>query len=157
MTKPIQRFAENTDVSVERSEAELKGLLVKHGAIRVGTLMDTDATVVVFEMNGRRIRQDVKHPNPEDYQENPKGQQRTEAQIKAAVDQELRRRWRAIVLITKAKLEMIAAGMGSFEAEFMAQTVLANGETVGEQLLPRIAKVYNSGTMPSLMLGSGSK
>jgi hypothetical protein len=71
------------------------------------------------------------------------------------VESELKRRWRALVLIVKAKLELVASGGSTFEVEFLAHTMLPNGDTVGETMLPRIAQAYRTNSMPPLMLGPG--
>jgi hypothetical protein len=154
-TRPPKAFAEGTDVPVERSRAELESILHKHGATSIGMLRDNDGVVLVFEMRARRVKLSITNPNPADYKFTPGKILRSPAQVAAAVDNEIKRRWRALVLIVKAKLELIASGGSSFEIEFMAHTMLPNGQTVGEVMLPRIAKSYTDGAMPPLRLGAG--
>jgi hypothetical protein len=154
-TKP-KAFAEGTDVPVERSRAELETLLHKHGATSIGMLRDNDGVLVVFEMKGRRVKQTIVNPDPKDHLVTEGiERRRSPEQVQAAVDNELKRRWRALLLIVKAKLELIASGGSTFEVEFLAHTMLPNGQTVGEVMIPRIAKSYADGTMPPLRLGSG--
>jgi hypothetical protein len=148
-------FAEGTDVPVERSRAELEQLLHRYGATSIGMLRDTSGVVVVFEMAGRRIRQTIEQPDPEAYKLTPGKLRRNPQQIAAAVDQELKRRWRALLLITKAKLELVASGGSTFAVEYMAHTVLPNGATMAEAFGPVIDKAYKTGEMPPLRLGSG--
>lgn len=153
-TKP-KLFAEGTDVPVERSRAELESLLHKHGATSIAMLRDNEGVMLVFEMRGRRVKLAITNPNPGDYKFTPARVLRSSAQVDGAVQNEIKRRWRALVLIVKAKLELIASGGSSFEIEFMAHTMLPNGQTVGEVMLPRIAKSYTDNTMPPLRLGTG--
>jgi hypothetical protein len=69
---------------------------------------------------------------------------------------EERRRWRAQLLLVKAKLEMIATGDSTVEREFLADMLMPNGKTVGSQALPALAESYRTGTAPWMpMLGSG--
>ncbi len=150
-------YAQGTEVPVERSEAELKRLLVKHGASHIGYLSGPDETVLVFVMRERRIRQTVKHPDPADYQTTPTGRTRSTSDVISAVDRELRRRWRALVLIVKAKLELVAEDPDRFEAEFLADTVLPDGHTVGELLLQRIAQTSQRGEKQPLLLSAGPR
>jgi hypothetical protein len=154
-TRPPKAFAEGTDVPVERSRAELETLLAKHGATSIGMLRDNDGVLIVFEMKGRRVKLAIANPKPEDHKFSPAKQRRSPEQVQAAMGNEMKRRWRAMLLICKAKLELIASGGSAFEVEFMAHTMLPNGQTVGDVMLPRIAKSYVDGAMPPLMLGSG--
>ena len=66
-------------------------------------------------------------------------------------EQEERRRWRALVMIIKSKLESVETGIVEFEDEFMAQIVLPNGETMSEHARPMIARAYETGDMPPLL------
>lgn len=68
------------------------------------------------------------------------------------IESEGRRRWRAQLLLIKAKLEMIAMGASSVEREFLADMLMANNKTVGQQAIPALAKSYAKGGMPSMAL-----
>lgn len=157
-----RKYAEGTEVTAEKSRAEIEGLLDKHGASEIGIHRDSVATTIIYRMKGRMVRQVITYPEADLYAQHlPKGayykQTRKPEQVKAMQEAEWRRRWRAQVLILKAKLELIASGESSFEREFLADTLLPNGETVGEAMLPRIAEAYQSATMPSLLLGTGDR
>ena len=65
--------------------------------------------------------------------------------------QEVRRRWRALALSIKAKLETVESGIAEFETEFMPYMVLPNGKTVAENILPEIERAYSTGKMPKLL------
>lgn len=73
------------------------------------------------------------------------------------VEAELRRRWRAQLLLIKAKLETIAMGASSVEREFLADMLMPDGKTVGQRAIPALAESYASGKALSLpfLLGSG--
>jgi hypothetical protein len=72
------------------------------------------------------------------------------------IEAEERRRWRAQLLLVKAKLEMIATGDSTVEREFLADMLMPNGKTVGSQALPALAESYRTGAPPRMpMLGSG--
>jgi hypothetical protein len=64
---------------------------------------------------------------------------------------------RRVVLVCKAKLEIIASGGSTFEREFLADMLLADGSSVADAMLPRIEKMYEDGAMPNLMLGPGGQ
>lgn len=68
-----------------------------------------------------------------------------------AYDQALRQRWRAMYLVIKAKLEAVESGIVSFEEEFAVYTVLPDGKTVGQHVLPSIEQAYEANTVPLLL------
>lgn len=139
-----RRYAADTRVPVERTRSELEKLVTSHGATAFGVYSEGwEKSVVMYRLSGRYIRHTVKVE--------PRSRS-----TKQAIEQEQRRAWRALLLIVKAKLEVIASGDSSVEREFLADTMLANGTTVYEQVGERITQSYLSGDMPAFgMLGSG--
>jgi len=138
----LAKFAEGTAVPAERSKAEIERTLTKFGADQFGYGWREAAAVVVFRAQGRHIRFILPMP--------------TEADIKAmrsvdAKDREVRRRWRALNLCIKAKLEAVATGIETFEESFMAHVVLPDGRTMAEASIPQIAQAYKDGKMPPLL------
>jgi hypothetical protein len=79
--------------------------------------------------------------------------ERTEAAVDSAMDQALRQRWRAMALIIKAKLEAVEAGIRTLEMEFLADTLLPDGRTVGQWSAPQIERSYQTGQMPPALPG----
>jgi L-rhamnose mutarotase len=151
-----RKFAEGTDVPAEKSRAELETLLKKHGATEFGIFASEERTVFMYRLRGRMVRHVVAYP-PEPSPSSLRAhahRSRIET-AKRAQEAEWRRRWRALVLLVKAKLEIIASGTSSFENEFLADTLLANNQTVGEVMLPRIHEIYQTGEMPQYLLGQG--
>ena len=55
------------------------------------------------------------------------------------------------MLVLKAKLEAVEAGITTIEQEFLADMVLPGDVTVGEALLPRLDDALNTGRMPDLL------
>jgi len=56
-----------------------------------------------------------------------------------------------MLLIIKAKLEAVEAGVSTFEEEFMAFIALPDGRTVGDFMAPQIDAAYKTGRMPPLL------
>ena len=137
------RYAEGTGVPVERSKAELDRLLSKHGATQRGVLVDDGASVgralVMFTLDGRQYRIDVPLPTRKEF---PDGRQR---------EQRTRERWRALILMVKAKLELCALGVSTVEREFLADLVLPDGKRLHAALINGIRKAYETGQMPPLL------
>ncbi len=164
---PVARYAEKTAVPVERSQAELAKLLTKHGAAKHGFLIDGNTAAVGFELEGRRVRLELVLPDRESlekalHKKPPRGwfgmaPSRQDLHVKDRRDQIMRQRWRALVLVTKAKLELIADGTSTVEREFLPDIVLPNGQRVEQWLAPQIAIAYEHGRMPPLLLSAGEQ
>lgn len=144
-------FAQGTDVPVDRSKAEIERILTRYGATRFMSGWDQQSATLAFEAHGKRVRFVMHLPTLDDVAKSPKGQRRNPSQQRSALDGEVRRRWRALALVIKAKLEAVASGVTNFEVEFMAHILLPNGDTAGSWLLPQIDRAYSSGKMPPLL------
>jgi len=109
---------------------------------------------VVFQARGRRVRFMLTLPDPEEYRMTGtdwKAKRRDDAQTSKAWEQACRSSWRALLLVIKAKLEAVEAGITCFDDEFMAHIVLPSGDTVGDFMRPQIATAYSTGTLPKLL------
>ena len=153
------KYASETSVSVDKSRTEIERTLTRFGAtaFAYGWVSDPPGAQVMFELDGRRMRMSVPMPKPGDRQftHTPTGLERSEAGMRNEYDKELRRLWRALLLIIKAKLEAIASGIVTAEDEFMPHVVLPSGETVGEWVGPQLARLYGTQAMPALLPGLG--
>lgn len=146
-------FAENTSVPVERSRAEIESLLSKYGADQFMSGWDKSMAVINFRCHDRYVRFLLPLPDREEFISPPvrTGRKRTQAQIDDNWQQEMRRRWRAMALVIKAKLEAVSTGITSFEEEFLAHIVLPDGGTVGKFMMPQVETAYATGKMPGLL------
>lgn len=146
----MARFAEGTEVSVEKSRAEIEKLLAKYGAKAFGYMAtDTQATLA-FQASERNIRFSLRLPPISDFTHDGRRMRRTPERQREAKEAACRRLWRALCLVIKAKLEAVASGVSVFEDEFMAHIVLPSGLTVSEEVRPRIAAAYEGNTVPML-------
>lgn len=110
--------------------------------------------VVGFVLNNRQLRFVLSMPdrNAREFTHTPtRRTRRTEAQAYEAWEQACRQRWRALNLVIKAKLEAVESGISTFDNEFLAQIMLPNGQTVGEQIHDDIALAYETNAMPALL------
>lgn len=148
-------YASGTSVPAEKSRAEIEMILRRYGATRFMSGYDQNRAMIAFEANGRRVRFVLTMPDEGEFTTSEAGRLRKQAQRDAAYEQEVRRRWRALALAIKAKLEAVATGIGTFEDEFLANIVLPDGSTVGEQMTKAIDSAYRNGKMPPLLLGGG--
>lgn len=154
-SSPKRRFAEDTDVPMERSLTEIERLLGNYGcnAFQRGW-QDTEAgrtELLSFETRSRRIRFSVTIPPRETFRYTPNSQRRTDKAIDVVYEQERRRLWRVLYLSIKAKLVAVDSGLLTFEDEFLAYTVLPDHSTVGEWAGPQLDRIIASGALPPLL------
>jgi len=127
-------YARYTKVPPDRSRAEIERLLTRYKADQFGTAIDNDKgrAMVQFRLQKRLIRFDLPFPSKN--------------------EREVRRRWRALVLSIKAKLETVQSGISSFESEFLSHIVMPDGRTYGEMAVPEIQKALTDGRLPQTLL-----
>lgn len=153
-----KRFAAETEVSVEKTRAELEALLSRHGATQRATYTDEEAgrSVIRFRISGRMVQLQVRQPRREDVEPRSlQGISDLESYIRRKIEQGERSAWRRLLLVVRAKLELIADSGSTVEREFLADILLADGKTVHEWIEPQLEDCYKSGRMPPL-LGAGT-
>jgi hypothetical protein len=144
-------YAEGTTVPVEKTRVEIERLLTKHGANQLGIVSDTErgAAMVLFTMAERQVRMRVPLPRLEEARRG-RGLSNRDRQIQRW-EQASRERWRAVLLLVRAKLELIELGLSTIEREFLADIALPNGQTVGDLLHVQLEEAYATGSMPPLL------
>jgi hypothetical protein len=143
----MKKYAEGTTVPVDRSKAEIERILNRYGAAGFGYMTKGNQAAIMFLAHGKQIRFILPLPSPDEF----KAAYRKSASER--YQQELKRRWRAITLAIKAKLEVVQTGITEFEKEFLAYIVLPNGQTVAETVLPAIEESYRTGKVQALLPG----
>lgn len=148
-------YARKTTVSQEKSRVEIERLLARYKATKFASGWEADRAVILFEAHDRRVRFELLMPLMTD---KAIASRRTPKARIAAHEQECRRRWRALVLVIKAKLEAVETGITTFEKEFLAHILLPDGRTVGQWAAPQLFSVYKNNKMPALLMpASGPK
>ena len=149
-------YAKGTMVSPEKSKMEIERMLRRYGAGQFVSGWDQDKAVVGFSVKGRQVRFTLSMPKPEEFGTTPTGRRRSKAHlVDRAWEQNCAEKWRALALVIKAKLEAVESGIATFEDEFLANTVLPNGSTVGQWAAPQLDAVYANGSMPKLLSSGG--
>ena len=146
-------YAAQTEVTPDRSRAEVEHTLQRYGATGFLYGWKNDQAVLGFEINGRQLRFTMALPDRQarEFQTTPTGKQRTSNAAQEAWEQATRQRWRALALVIKAKLEAVESGIATFEEEFLAHIVLPSGQTVGQWMIPQVEQAYLTGRMPTLL------
>lgn len=138
------RFAQRTKVDSNRSKVEIESMLRKRGASSCLSGEHQGQFMLVFEMRDRRLKFIMPLLTA--------GRGVAETKAKA----ENRRRYRALLLVLKAKLEAVDSKIVEFESEFLAHIVFAGNETVGERMVPQMRAALVDKELPPL-LGAGSE
>ena len=153
-----QRYASKTTVSSDRSKAEIEQLLRRYGADQFLQGWEARLGIIGFRINGYQVRMLLPLPDPEDFRYYDRKTsyatrqvQRAPAAAQKAYEQAERQAWRALVLVIKAKLEAVEAGITSIEQEFLPNMVLPDNSTVGETMLPRLREIITSGHLPPML------
>lgn len=150
----MSRYAEGTTVAPERSQAEISELLRRYGASSYVSGYEDNRAMIAFKAHERTIRfiLDLPLASDDEFQWTPTKQRRKPDGARAAHEAEIRRRWRALALAIKAKLEAVSTGIASFEDEFLAYTVLPDNTTVGDRLRGEIEHAWAIGQAPPRLL-----
>lgn len=152
-------YAGNTAVTVERSKAEIEKLVSKYGATQFYSGWSAGSAVIGFTVKDRMVKFILPLPQreAEEFTMDPRGRNRKRTPILAdrAWEQACRTRWRALFLVIKAKLEAVESKITTFQDEFLAHIILADGKTVGQWLDPQLEEVYSGKNMPTALPGLG--
>ncbi|MDB2220673.1 Uncharacterised protein [Mycobacteroides abscessus subsp. abscessus] len=149
----MPKYAAGTEVSSDRSRAEIERTLNRYGAKQFMYGWDENRAIVGFVIHNRQVRFVLPLPdaNDREFTRTPTGRTRAANQVREAYEQAVRQKWRALALVIKAKLEAVASEIVTFDAEFLAHLVLPNGQTVGDSVMPAVAEAYATGVTPQLL------
>jgi hypothetical protein len=125
----VTHYAEKTIVPVERTRGEIEATLKRYGATRFLVGWDEHETRMGFEYAAYRFEFLMTAPKAEDLPKNTRNPQTALAKLE-------RQRWRALLLVIKAKLEAVASGISTIEQEFLAHMVMPDGQILGHCFKP---------------------
>ena len=148
----MSSYASHTSVPVDRSKADIEATLERYGATHFAYMCDNTKgeACVGFIVQGRKIRIVLPLPQLTECATTAKGRKRCANAAEQERSQEVRRRWRALLLVIKSKLEAVSSGIATFENEFLAYVVLSDGQTFGEWAAPQLDRAA-TGKMPLLL------
>lgn len=136
----MARYAEGTTVTVSQSRGDITGILAKHGVETMAWGSNPKGDYLAFELAGHSFRLDIVKPTAQGLWERWKAEGKGERTLKylpsdAQVEAEWRRRWRATVLLLKAKLEFADGETSTIDQELMPYLLLRDGTTLGQAVL----------------------
>ncbi len=132
-------YAKGTEVSVEKTVAEIRSTIQRYGATAFGNMESTGMAMIVFEMKDRRITFKLPLPRQDEerFDRDGRNSVRSPAKRYEVWEQACRERWRALLL-------------------FMAHIQMPSGEMFGDVARKAIATAYETGNMPPLLSGPAS-
>jgi hypothetical protein len=130
-------YAIKTKVQIIDTQAQIQRLLQKRGVNRFWSSDEPDKGAIGFFLDKLLIKITVPYP----------------ASTNAPHDAQAKRsRWRALLLIVKARLEAVEAGISTVEKEFLSDIVTPDGPTVYEWLKPQVQQMLKDGRMPKALM-----
>ncbi len=149
----MARYAEGTEVPIERSKAEIEKLITRYGGDLISYgWRDEQTAVLGFRWRERLIKFEVRKPDPSEFEWTQRNIHRTPSQLRAALDQEMRRRWRVMLIRLKVKFETVESEPDLWQEEFLANLLLPDGKTIAHWMQPQLEQAYLLGQMPKTLL-----
>jgi hypothetical protein len=111
-------YAKTTSVPVKQSKGDIEAVLGRYGAEKYGMTIEPGRAIVMFQFKSRTVRFVLPLP----------------VGTGTKIEQEERSRWRALLLVIKAKLESVESKIESFDEAFLSHIVMQGGETVYEKI-----------------------
>ena len=143
------QYGNQSKVTPKETRDQIEAVLERYGADGFQYAVDrrSHRAAIAFRVHGRVVRLTVQMPDPEDaaFATTASGKKRTQRHrntlddpMMKAYERVVRQRWRALLLIVRAKLEAILCGITTFDDEFLANIVIADGRTLGEWVAPQL-------------------
>lgn len=128
------QFAQYTKVPISQTKSEIEHVLEKYKADQFGSATDSESqrALIQFRYSAKIIRFEMSLANLN--------------------DQQMRQRWRALLLSIKSKLESVESGIETFEEAFLAHVVMPDGQTFGKLAIPQIEQAVLENRMPRTLL-----
>lgn len=135
------KYAENTNVSVIKTKADIESIVRKYGADQFVSGFNGNRAVIGFALHNRQVRFYIELPDKSDKQflyTPGRCSRRSDEAAMREWEQACRQKWRALYLVIKAKLEAVDSKISCFEDEFLANIVLPDGSLIGDFMRPQI-------------------
>lgn len=151
----MSQYAAKTEVTPIKSRTDIENTLTRYGASHFGYMSEPGKVTVAFQYNGRNIRFAIPIPELSEFTRTTTGRTASPTAQKTAHEQAIRQRWRALLLVVKAKLEAVESGIAEFDQEFLPYLVLPTGRTVYEETGTQVAEMIATGRPAPLQLTTG--
>lgn len=147
----MARYAEGTSVAADRSQEEIRRLLMRAGATHLAFGEEPQRAMIQFALAGRHYRFEVRRPTLDQVKHQYRDLYAPQVNWPKKTQDEWKRRWRARVLWIKAQIEFAEVEPDAFAEAMLAHLVLPDGRTLGGWAAPQIDSMYEHGGMPPLL------
>jgi hypothetical protein len=144
-------FARGTEVPTHKTRLDIEQELSAYGATAFSSGFDENKAFIVFRMNDRWVRLELKLPLDDELSMSATGRVRSQGARAAAAEAERRRLWRSLLLLVKAKLTAVSDGIVTFEEEFLPHIMTVTGQTVYSRIRDEVAIEYKTGAVRGLL------
>jgi len=147
------RYAEKTSVNVGKTKQDIEKVLNKYGTTDFAYMSGVGNAMVGFIFKGITYKLSLFLPDPAstEFTHTSQGRERKTEAIMKSWEQACRSRWRALYLLIKATLEAVEIGVVTFEEAFMSHTLLPDGSTIGQKMVPMLEAAVKKGVLPKLL------
>ena len=151
------RYASNTEVSVDRSQAEIRKTIERYGGdnVVIGTSRSQRVARIQFSYKDMPLQISVNLPDPnaKRFWHTLGGRRRRNSEVAYKEwEKDCRRLWRVLLLLVKAQFEVIENHVLSAEEVFLPWLLLTDGQTVAERNVPLLSKLLDAGGTGRLLL-----
>lgn len=152
-------YASGTSVTEDRSRAEIERLLMKFGSDEFGYITRQGEAIIGFRIKNIRCEMRVPLPCRDDeaFTLTANGKDRSSNAAYELWAKEVRRKWRSLCLVIKAKLVAVEDGVTTFEAEFLPYMICGDGNTITTKMLPMIEAAQSGKGPLALPAPNGSR
>jgi hypothetical protein len=130
-------YASGTSVTVPNSQLEISRTLARYGVESYSFGATPGFALVEFEHQHMPIRLQIPLPTKPVKQKGSNPKTGRTIDLWAAHEQDVKEAWRALLLFIKAALESVDRGIVTVQQAFMAFLVTSEGQTLGQDILPR--------------------
>lgn len=155
----MTEYAKTSMVSVDKSKNELERIVKRFGAEGYVYGWKAGVVQIVFEVRNYvyNVKLPMVEPDDREFTHTPTGRQRTKKQATEYYEQEIRSRFRELVLLMKAKFVGIERGITTFDDEFLPKLRLPDGSTFGEWAERELPRVFDTHGTPEFLMPGEQK
>ena len=136
---------------ISKTKTDIEELLAQHGATGFAYATEGDRSLVAFSMSGRRVQIMMVMPSVDDYARKARKARRTAAAQRTAWEQVCRQRWRALLLIIRAKLKALESGITTLESESWSTSCCLTAGRWASGWHRRLTKPMRRARMPPML------
>ena len=152
----MTRYAKETTVAVEKTRAEIEKTLIRYHATEFVSGWKPGGAMIAFKIGSLFVRFVLPLPGKGEKRFTHKAdrygfdRELSATQAAKTWEQEVRSRWRGLLLNIKGKLEAVELGISTKEEEFLAHIVLPDDRSMGEWLIGEALPQIVAGNVPQI-------